>query len=569
MGWLFAAFCTLCIGLVVYMYRIGYIPPVRTGTSEIIDFYIQGWNLAKTPSWRLFFLTDYGINDPNSLQNSIVYTHGPNSHRFIAGIIVALGIVNIQAVLIAGCIIGIIAIAAALWTFINRCQTPLVACAILLFIVIDYSTFDQLLNPYRTWHYSLFFFVLASIIVGNDNKRWHYFVPGMASFLLFQYEYIFALFLSLACAFVILAGRDSFAHKRRVLLAFGLGAAISILLSLGQYVAYLGSVHALSAEAFNTWQERNTVLYAGRPTFDSHLITTSDLIRMFSVGEVAQRFYVPSGFAEYLRYTLAAFYAYYKFPIAILCAGLMLIGTGIACSRRLGVTSSLVDRRSLVAYWFHQPISRMALGCVIGVLVIGLAAPGYIAYIYFMLRLPMINLTVFLIMISLIILITELTKDFVDAIGNRRADKGLLLLVRNYLVAFVASIAVFAGAIVLLNTNSGWLTYGSISTANYGDEEFYLLEKHAVRGKPIATNAAWPITGVIHGITGRRPLQVESAESISTSASKPVELFLCRASEVKCNISKYPGEYKVLGADAKFILVKFIASSPFEESSRN
>jgi hypothetical protein len=342
-----------------------------------------------------------------------------------------------------------------------------------------------------------------------------------------------------------------------VMFALGIGAAMSIAVSLAQYVAYFGSVHGLGAEAVNTWRERNTVLYAGRPTFDSHLITTSNLIKMFSVGEAAQRFYVPSGFTEYLRYTLAAFYGYYKFPIAILCSGVILVGIGIACGRRLGLKNSPVDWRSVVARCFYQPISRMALGCVIGVLVIGLVAPGYTAYIYFMLRLPMINLTVFLIMISLIILILEMTKDFVGTIADPRADKWPPLFVRYNLVSLSAAIAVFAGSIILLNTNSGWLTYGSISTANYGDEEFYLLEQYAVRGMPIATNARWPITGVIHGITGRRPLHIESAESIRGSGSRSFELFLCHRSDVKCNISTYPGPYTILGNDARFTLVRF------------
>jgi hypothetical protein len=454
---------------------------------------------------------------------------------------------------------GIIAIAVAFWAFVNRCQAPLVAYAILLFIVIDYSTFDQLLNPYRTWHYSLFFFVLSSILVIDEDSWRRYFVCGLASFLLFQYEYIFALFLFIACSFVILTGKESLAHKKRLALSFSVGAAASILIFLAQLLAFFGSGHKLIAEVLDTWQARN-ILWLGRPNLDYPPITTSDLIKIFSWTPAVQ-FRLPSGFLEYVRYTLAAFYANYKFPIAMLFVWPMLIGIGIAFCRLLGVVNSPVNLRSLVTRFFYLPIPRMTLGCLIGILTIGLVAPGYSSVMYLLVRLPMINLTVFLIMTSLIILAMELTRNFADTIKqDARAHKGVLLFIRDKLGFFSASVPIFAAAVVLLNTNVALVVNRPPA------EEFYLLEKHAVRGIPIATNAEWPATGIIHGITGRQPLYVTSAETIPASQGRPFELFLCSTwtpqrglshdSDVKCNINKYSGGYIILGGDARFILVK-------------
>jgi hypothetical protein len=564
-----AIFCLLSTAIVLYIYHFGYIPLVRAGPSEIIDFYIQSWNLTNTPSWKNFFLTDLGINDPHSLQGSNIYTHNPNSHRVIGAMLIALGFVNIQAQLIAGCIVGIIAIAAAFWFFIDRCRTPLVAVSILLFIVTDYSTVDQVLNPYRTWHYSLFFFVVSSVLVDEKSSLGHDIIPGAASFLAFQYDYMFAFFPFFAGLFVVLTGRESLRHKKKVALSFFLGAAVSIAVSLAQLVAHFGSVHALTVEAFNTWRERNTVLYPQRPTFDSHLLTTTQLIETFSLGAIgpreidwipapraAQQFYIPADFLEYLRYVVAAFYAYYRYPIAMLSLWLALIGIGIASCRLLGVMDSLVSLRAVGVRLFYLPISRITLGCLISLLALGFVAPGHIAYMYFMLRYPMLNLVAFLLMISMMMLATELIREGVGAIStNLQNKRRLVAFLCDHSVGFSAAVTISITAVILLNTNGGWLKSGSIVSANFGAQEFYLLEKYAVKGSPIATNAHWPLTGIIHGITGRRPINVESAESISPE-DRQFKLFLCHASEVKCNIGRYAGPYTILGSDSRFALVE-------------
>ena len=255
--------------------------------------------------------------------------------------------------------------------------------------------------------------------------------------------------------------------------------------------------------------ERNTVLYPGQTWF-----------------------VVPATYLDYVKSACAYLYNHNSPPLIwliTLALGLTVAMLAIGRLHKLG--PDLLR---------SEPV-RLAIGCVLGVLAVGFVSRGFVAYMYLSVGLPMINLLAYCTILALLDVIYRLACLLS---GSHRV---------SMLVATVA--AVVAGSIVV-NTNSGWPTYGNMRDANYGDTEFYLLEQYATRGVPVASNVAWPLTGIVHGITGRVPISMPDAASIPRDGTRQFDLYLCHSLTDHCNLEHYTGTYTVLGQDERFMLVK-------------
>jgi len=248
------AFWLVAVVMTVTMYRIGYLPPVRTGTSEIVDFYVQGWNIVNTPSAQFAYLTQLSVHEPGSASGPIVYTHGPNAHRFISAIIIAAGVVNIQQVLVLGCIAGVTFIGAGALVFLKRASPSWWIVAFLLLLLIDYTAADHLINPYRVWHYGLFVFALAA--AGRPlRSRAGLLLAVLSAFFLFQYEIAFAVFTFVVIVFLALTSPVCRRDRLAFLGAFGGGAVLAVGVFLAQLLVYYGSFGAIVDEAMRTYIE--------------------------------------------------------------------------------------------------------------------------------------------------------------------------------------------------------------------------------------------------------------------------------------------------------------------------
>jgi hypothetical protein len=322
-------------------------------------------------------------------------------------------------------------------------------------------------------------------------------LPGIASFVLLQYELIFGAFLLMAAVVMIAMG--SAPAKRRILVTFLAGAGLSVGLLLLQLLIYFGSPSRLFAEAVATWTERNTVLYAWRTVIDSRSIPTDDLIDIF-VQSQPGRFGVPVDFEEYLHSLSTALYSFYG-PLLLACLFLLAV---IALWR--------VDRKQAPGptELMSHPIIRITIGCLVGLTLLGFIARGYTAYIYFMLRYPLLSLVVFMMVAAV-------------AVAFEARARGW--------AAPVVGVFALGAVAALLTAPNGWIETGIAGSSPYGNREFRLLEQHSSTGDYVGTNAEWPITGVLHGIVDRRAIDKYTPSEVGP------KFYLCRAPKSDCAVT--------------------------------
>ena len=183
------------------MVKSSFVPYVLDG-NETFSVWWHAHNLYTFSFWKSFGLTDesYGLTEA---AHPFIHTHQGNMPRLFGFLIYALGARNVESqVLVTTLIIGNLTLYFC-YALIARLTRPTVAFVFCIFLFSDYLLFAQWhLVTYRIWYGFLFFGVLFAI--ANADRRngvWPYVLLAALFFLLFYFELVFAVYISVICAF--------------------------------------------------------------------------------------------------------------------------------------------------------------------------------------------------------------------------------------------------------------------------------------------------------------------------------------------------------------------------------
>ena len=308
--------------------------PYFRDNNETFLSYIQGWALYHSNPLSFSFLTAQDLS-PVTRIPGYIYTHNPNFPRYVHFVLFSLGMHSFKAQVL---VITLTASSAAFWFLYRFVGFPL-SILVALPLLLDFVGSQYLTNTYRVFAFALFFGCLLAMKTGR-------LIP-LAFFALWQFEYCFALFVSVVCAVMF------YEHPRRWLLAAA-GLVASIVIFVIQVYSHVGSAGLISA-AYEAATKR-----AVNP-----MEAVIELIRMFK-------------------------YAYN--PLILLCL-VFAVGSAIhAVLRHRGDSQEVLSRLYL------------SMGC--GLAIILAVLPGYTADAYFQHALPFMT---FFVAVAFAILSLRLT----------------------------------------------------------------------------------------------------------------------------------------------------------------
>lgn len=182
------------------------------------------------------------------LTPAAAYLHNPNGSRYLHAALL-LGIDDLPSHVL---ILGTLGTALAIVTAYAACRdAPLVMLA----MAVDFLGFLAWTgNTYRVWP-----FVLVFAAIWGVRRPWPAWAMAAFACVLFQYEYGFALFVSTGVLLLALW----LSGRARLLVAFGAGAALSVVVFAVQVVGYLGGPAAAWAELSLTYTRRSGMATGG------------------------------------------------------------------------------------------------------------------------------------------------------------------------------------------------------------------------------------------------------------------------------------------------------------------
>lgn len=221
--------------------------PYFKDSNETFLSFNQGWSLVFGHPWTVSFLTNCRTFE----HNDMIYAHNPNSPRYLHAILLLLGMRDIVIHVV------LISCASFLLTafFVTQLFDRRMALTIMAFTVLDWVGFQYFTNTYRTWSFPLFWGCLWAM-----RRRWTAFV---AFFILFQFEYGFAAFVSITALAFHPRWRERF-------WAIG-GAFLSVAVFGVQVISYMG-MDKLIKEMASTVEYRVLSGVFSWPGFYSQLV---------------------------------------------------------------------------------------------------------------------------------------------------------------------------------------------------------------------------------------------------------------------------------------------------------
>jgi hypothetical protein len=203
--------------LLVLSLSLYYGVPFFKDNNETFQSFNQGWNLLFNQPINSSFLTDNTkfeqyIGDP-------IYIHNPNFPRYIHALLLLVQQDIVVHVALIGCVSFVLTA-----FFISRLFDQRIALTIITFTILDWIGFQYFTNTYRAWSFPLFWGCLYAM-----RRSWTAF---FAFFILFQFEYGFAVFVAVTALIYHERWRERF-------WAIG-GAMVSVALFGLQVISYVG-----------------------------------------------------------------------------------------------------------------------------------------------------------------------------------------------------------------------------------------------------------------------------------------------------------------------------------------
>ena len=236
-------------------------PYVMDG-NETFSVWWHAHNLYGFSFWKSFGLTDesYGLTEAS---HPFFHTHQGNMPRLFGFLIYALGARTVEAqVLVTTLLIGNLTLFFC-YASIAKITRPVIAFVFCLFLFSDYLLYAQWhVVTYRVWYGFLFFGSMYAISSADrtDGKIWPYLLQGCLFFLLFYFELVFAVYVSVIAG--LLGLWLHWGKPRRIAALYGaqlVGIVAGIGLLFGQLVLALG-IDVVRADFSTTFLARNASL---------------------------------------------------------------------------------------------------------------------------------------------------------------------------------------------------------------------------------------------------------------------------------------------------------------------
>lgn len=360
--------------------------PYFTDANETYSAYAHARNMMLFHPLANSLLTDDAVG-LHPAAHPFTYTHQGNLPRYFSYLFFLIGVSSIKwQVLLA----AIVSIGLSFWfaqQLFREGLSPLAATFLLGFLALDFlGALQWYGNLYRTWHLPLFFGGLLC-----TRQRTRYIFAFVIFFLLFQMEFTFAVFTTVACLGALALSSYKPGSLRMALAICG-GAVCSILLFLLQLITFLGwKGFAFDVVTTYTARNSNTVAWESiRLFYESH-----NLVMWPSFADTHH------GFGPFVTYTN-------------LYAGLM-YGERIWLLASLGLLASLLIQvgRVLAPHWYGKgkpleplAVSDSAVGVylwpmIAGYLLLGFTMSGYTLSGYTQRWGPMIGFPIMLALLSL------------------------------------------------------------------------------------------------------------------------------------------------------------------------
>ena len=170
--------------------------PYNTDSNESFSAYVQGQNMLRFNPWVNAFLPDDATAN-HAGAHPFTYTHGPNLPRYFSAAMSLLGLQGLETQIL---IAAIIATLLSFWFIAKgfpetvaggptRLEISLGMLIAALFATDFIGVLQYLGNLWRTWHFPLFWGCIWAV-----RTRPHWMAGFILFFLLFQLEFLFALF---------------------------------------------------------------------------------------------------------------------------------------------------------------------------------------------------------------------------------------------------------------------------------------------------------------------------------------------------------------------------------------
>lgn len=252
----------LCFHQLFYgwiLVQSNFVPYVMDG-NETFSVFWHAHNLYNYSFWKSLGLTDESFSTV-AAAHPFFHTHQGNMPRLFGFLIYVLGARTVPAqVLITVLVIGNLTLFFC-YAFLARVTRPLIAFLFCMFLFSDYLLYAQWhVVTYRIWYGFLFFGTLFAISHAQSRSRlyhWPFVLLGGLFFLLFYFELVFAIYVSIVCGScgIWLYWRQP-SKIGRLYLAQAIGGSLALLLLFVQLVSVFG-LDVVATDFRETFLARN------------------------------------------------------------------------------------------------------------------------------------------------------------------------------------------------------------------------------------------------------------------------------------------------------------------------
>ena len=411
-----AACVLLAIFIGVYVGSVfhTYVAPMTRAGTETYDYYTASRNLIEGNARSIAFLFDYRTNPPGT---PLPYEHAPSSHRLLGASLYALGFHRNTDLLVLVSIAFGSFFCGLVWLWSKEVRNSFLLCvAFSLYLLANQYSLVKFLNPLRSIQFGFFAMTLYLIWLNSRGaaRKPNQLIIGLAFFLIWQTELIFALFLSMtyAIALLLLSTKEDLPESVRRIVPAVVGSGLSLGLFIGQLFAFRGWAF------IDDWRDvvkvRNSTLYTWLTPQDAPLSNLT-LLSMFSDIEQAVRYEVPKGIFDFGRHLGLMVWARFNEPaylipifsfLAVVIAGIVAIESWLpktAVQYRKGVREENRDVRLAGA---------AIIASLISLFLIAVPFRGYVSFLYLMLFEPLVDMIIALILAFLTLCLAYVLRGF-------------------------------------------------------------------------------------------------------------------------------------------------------------
>jgi hypothetical protein len=381
--------------------------PYHTDANESFSAYVMGRNLVRFGGWNNAFLPD-DANSYDAAAHPFTYTHGPNLPRYFSAALMLAGVSSLSWQIL---LTAIATTLLSLW-FIRHAFPELIeggagsltftvgGLLATVFCLDMIGTLQFLVNLWRAWHFPLFWGCVWAV-----RTRPRPVATFLLFFLLFQLEFLFALFTAASCLGYLLWVRCR--TKSDILDGTLLVAVLGCVASVGLFVLQLLAFYGWDGFVFDlrtTYLARNT-----------NAVEWDTIRRFYEDRGIMMWASTPSwdfSYGKFLSVTLEQMVR----RIGVLAVASVLVGLALSIALAGVRTMCRLNRASKTST--YNTIDPLLWTTTLAYLALGLLIPGYTLNGYTYRWAPLL---VFPVELSLALLTVHLASLLTTAVETIRA----------------------------------------------------------------------------------------------------------------------------------------------------